>query len=355
MRRSAGAIWSSAPRRPPPARLRLRRSRGRPGSIAVGRRRARAMPQRRGRASAGVEDGAGVSRRKRLGGVAPGDTPRLRGRGGGQRQGPQGGLRARGDGGDRGGAPGGGGGAEVSRRDAIWAEKRRRALERRLGKDGPASDPFAVMAPPPDFEDRAHGSGVDRGGGAQGRGAGYEGAAMAPYCGDEGPPMQRDREGVLAVASAGDGGADSRWPGEQRGRRVDGMGELDQLDRNFDQGGRNGRGGGGEGRAGRGGAVGVESAGSVGAAAGYPGAADPLAAAMGATSGRDDAARRKQEYAADLKAWRPKPEPGPVCGGSSLCEGEPTQPPPPPFPRTKWTRRVPYPVLIGHVASLIPY
>jgi len=30
-------------------------------------------------------------------------------------------------------------------------------------------------------------------------------------------------------------------------------------------------------------------------------------------------------------------------------------PPPPLFPRTKWTRRVPHPVLIGHAASLTPY
>ena len=28
---------------------------------------------------------------------------------------------------------------------------------------------------------------------------------------------------------------------------------------------------------------------------------------------------------------------------------------PPPLPRTKWTRRVPYPVLIGHAASHTPY
>ena len=28
---------------------------------------------------------------------------------------------------------------------------------------------------------------------------------------------------------------------------------------------------------------------------------------------------------------------------------------PPPAPRTKWTRRVPHPVLIGHAASLTPY
>ena len=30
-------------------------------------------------------------------------------------------------------------------------------------------------------------------------------------------------------------------------------------------------------------------------------------------------------------------------------------PPPPPSSRTKWTRRVPRPVLIGHAASLTPY
>ena len=33
--------------------------------------------------------------------------------------------------------------------------------------------------------------------------------------------------------------------------------------------------------------------------------------------------------------------------------GEVLAPPPP--PRTKWTRRVPHPVLIGHAASLTPY
>ena len=31
------------------------------------------------------------------------------------------------------------------------------------------------------------------------------------------------------------------------------------------------------------------------------------------------------------------------------------RPPPPPRPRTKWTRRVPHPVLIGHAAPLTPY
>jgi hypothetical protein len=33
----------------------------------------------------------------------------------------------------------------------------------------------------------------------------------------------------------------------------------------------------------------------------------------------------------------------------------PSARPPHPPPRTKWTRRVPHPVLIGHAASLTPY
>ena len=42
----------------------------------------------------------------------------------------------------------------------------------------------------------------------------------------------------------------------------------------------------------------------------------------------------------------------------ALTEGDTSEfkflPPPPPL-RTKWTRRVPHPVLIGHAASLTPY
>ena len=38
---------------------------------------------------------------------------------------------------------------------------------------------------------------------------------------------------------------------------------------------------------------------------------------------------------------------------AELLLGSVVRPPPP--PRTKWTRRVPHPVLIGHVASLSPY
>ena len=38
-------------------------------------------------------------------------------------------------------------------------------------------------------------------------------------------------------------------------------------------------------------------------------------------------------------------------GGRCSCAG----PTPPPPPRTKWTRRIPHPVLIGHAASLPPY
>jgi len=45
---------------------------------------------------------------------------------------------------------------------------------------------------------------------------------------------------------------------------------------------------------------------------------------------------------------------GPSTSGSSRggrCTGA-GRTPPPPLPRTKWTRRVPHPVLIGHAASL---
>ena len=45
-----------------------------------------------------------------------------------------------------------------------------------------------------------------------------------------------------------------------------------------------------------------------------------------------------------------------ICHVQSLrlLIGAPPPPPHPP-PRTKWTRRVPHPVLIGHAASLTPY
>ena len=39
---------------------------------------------------------------------------------------------------------------------------------------------------------------------------------------------------------------------------------------------------------------------------------------------------------------------------AAALRGAPPPPPPPPS-RTKWKRRVPYPVLIGHAASLTPY
>ena len=42
-----------------------------------------------------------------------------------------------------------------------------------------------------------------------------------------------------------------------------------------------------------------------------------------------------------------------VCAGDgSSCARWCAAPPPPPSPRTKWTRRVPHPVLIGHAAPL---
>ena len=49
---------------------------------------------------------------------------------------------------------------------------------------------------------------------------------------------------------------------------------------------------------------------------------------------------------------------GTFFGENTLISGEETRVftvPPPPAPRTKWTRRVPHPVLIGHAASLTPY
>ena len=44
---------------------------------------------------------------------------------------------------------------------------------------------------------------------------------------------------------------------------------------------------------------------------------------------------------------------GSCRGMFRLVAGLDKEPPPP--PRTKWTRRVPHPVLIGHAASLTPY
>ena len=41
-----------------------------------------------------------------------------------------------------------------------------------------------------------------------------------------------------------------------------------------------------------------------------------------------------------------------ACGSTRRCR---SPPPPQPHPGTKWTRRVPHPVLIGHAASLTPY
>jgi hypothetical protein len=44
-----------------------------------------------------------------------------------------------------------------------------------------------------------------------------------------------------------------------------------------------------------------------------------------------------------------------VVGNAATSTARPTpggQGPPPPSPRTKWTRRVPHPVLIGHAAFL---
>ena len=44
-----------------------------------------------------------------------------------------------------------------------------------------------------------------------------------------------------------------------------------------------------------------------------------------------------------------------IAAGEGGAGGVSVETFPPPPPRTKWTRRVPHPVLIGHVASLTPY
>jgi len=46
-----------------------------------------------------------------------------------------------------------------------------------------------------------------------------------------------------------------------------------------------------------------------------------------------------------------------AAAAARLAEAEAARkaPPPPPTSRTKWTRRVPHPVLSGHAASLTPY
>jgi len=58
--------------------------------------------------------------------------------------------------------------------------------------------------------------------------------------------------------------------------------------------------------------------------------------------------------------WSLRPRASALRSPAALCFPAallltPTSPPPPSPPRTKWTRRVPYPVLIGHAASLTPY
>ena len=61
---------------------------------------------------------------------------------------------------------------------------------------------------------------------------------------------------------------------------------------------------------------------------------------------RETAARVLEQGAADHT--RRRPPPGAL---SPFVERYLAPPPPPLHPRTKWTRRVPHPVLIGHAAS----
>ena len=53
----------------------------------------------------------------------------------------------------------------------------------------------------------------------------------------------------------------------------------------------------------------------------------------------------------------PSPSPcrSPERAPRSAAASPSAPPPPSPLPRTKWTRRVPHPVIIGHAASLTPY
>jgi hypothetical protein len=75
----------------------------------------------------------------------------------------------------------------------------------------------------------------------------------------------------------------------------------------------------------------------------------------------------KQRVEALLAALPPAPPAPPAAGGAAGHDPGPglgrspgllasfdaaAEDSPPPFPRTKWTRRVPHPVLIGHAASL---
>ena len=56
-----------------------------------------------------------------------------------------------------------------------------------------------------------------------------------------------------------------------------------------------------------------------------------------------------------LRLNRPRREVSRVRGNAAKGLGTIEMVSPPPPSRTKWTRRVPHPVLIGHAASLILY
>jgi hypothetical protein len=73
--------------------------------------------------------------------------------------------------------------------------------------------------------------------------------------------------------------------------------------------------------------------------AGADGATRDALGLLAGRFGRAGAAEREYEA-----PWR-------AHGGAA----PPAEAPPLPPPRTKWTRRVPHPVLIGHAASLTPY
>ena len=56
--------------------------------------------------------------------------------------------------------------------------------------------------------------------------------------------------------------------------------------------------------------------------------------------------------AIEVHAPTPQPTSQRAGGAPAAHAAGRCRPPPPPLPRTKWTRRVPHPVLIGHAASL---